>query len=152
MVHSYSCSQMPAASVPLPSPLQSAQGAVQDGSLDGPPTADTTAAGARQASSCSGVPARCCPATHHQPPLPRGEQCTGETMPTARVSAVAGLWPESGPAFSVTGLHNPAPQEPAPVAAYRHAPSLTLDTILHRSVYTRGRLCSHEKAPQQQGP
>ena len=48
--------------------------------------------------------------------------------------------PESGPVFSVTGLHNPAPQEPAPVAAYRHVPSLTLDTILHRSVYTQGEI------------
>ena len=74
LVHSYSCSRMPAASVPLPSLLQSAQGAVQDGSLDCPPMADATAAGMLEVSSSSDVLARCCPATHHQPPLPRGEQ------------------------------------------------------------------------------
>lgn len=39
---------------------------------------------------------------------------------------------------SVTGLHSPAPQEPIPVAAHWHSPSLTPDTILHHSAYTQG--------------
>ena len=140
VVHSYSCSQMPAASVPVPSPLQSAQGAVQAGSLDGPPTADTTAAGTLQASSSSGVLARCCPAPITSLHCPEGSNAHGRRCQQLGSLQPLACGPESSPVFSVTGLHNPAPQEPAPVAAYWHVPSLTLDTILHRRVYTQGEI------------
>ena len=152
LVHSYSCSRMPAASVPLPSLLQSAQGAVQDGSLDCPPMADATAAGMLEVSSSSDVLARCCPATHHQPPLPRGEQWTQEMMPTVRVSAVAGLWAWIRSCLLCRWPAQPCSSGTIPVAAHWHSPSLTRHHPPPQCLYSRGDCAAMRKHPNSQGP